>query len=137
MWALVAVLHRELNLPVYGLCNYNPHGFSILSMYHCAGDRTGVDGRYKHGVLMHWIGLRPSEVDRMKGNLPGMVFQKLTDLDNKRIASLLDVDKSFLTAEDEDEVQDAWRGRGTRWSLRLCTGWDWLHGKLGRSDARK
>ncbi|KAL7552380.1 hypothetical protein ACHAWF_015614, partial [Thalassiosira exigua] len=104
--ALVAALHRELDLPVYGLCDCNPYGVSVLSLYHRAGDRMGVDGRDKYGVPMRWIGLRPSEVAGLKGDLPETVFQKLTDLDNKRIASLLDADGSFLTAEDEDEVRD-------------------------------
>ena len=34
------------------------------------------------------------------------MFQKLTDLDNKRIASLLDPDDVFSTEENEEEVRE-------------------------------
>ena len=104
--ALVSTLHNELELPVVGLCDCNPYGISVLALYHYAGDRMGVDGRSRYSVPMQWLGFRPSEVARLKDDLPETVFQKLTDLDNKRCASLLDPDHSFLTEEDEDEVRD-------------------------------
>ena len=103
--ALVSALHRELDLPVVGLCDCNPYGVSVLSMYHCAGDRMGVDGRRRYTVPIRWLGLRPSEVDGLRGELPETVFQRLTDLDRKRIASLLDSENPFLTDEDEEEVR--------------------------------
>ena len=103
--ALVSALHRELDLPVVGLCDCNPYGVSVLSMYHCAGDRMGVDGRWRYTVPIRWLGLRPSEVDGLRGELPETVFQRLTDLDRKRIASLLDSENPFLTDEDEEEVR--------------------------------
>lgn len=104
--ALVNTLHRELELPVVGLCDCNPYGVSVLSLYHCAGDRMGVDGRRRYSVPIQWLGLRPSAVARLKDDLPETVFQQLTDLDNKRAASLLDAEHSFLTEEDEEEVRN-------------------------------
>ena len=69
----------------------------------------GVDGRMRYSVPIEWIGLRPSDVDGLKCELPGTVFQKLTDLDTKRIASLLDTEKNsnnpFLTHEDGEEIE--------------------------------
>jgi len=69
----------------------------------------GVDGRMRYSVPIEWIGLRPSDVDGLKSELPGTVFQKLTDLDTKRIASLLDTEKNsnnpFLTHEDGEEIE--------------------------------
>ena len=105
--ALVSALHRELQIPVAGICDCNPFGISVLALYHCAGDRMGVDGRRRYTVPIEWLGLRPSKVARLKNRLPETVFQKLTDLDNKRIASLLDnPDDPYLTKEDEVEVRD-------------------------------
>ena len=104
--ALVSTLHKELELPVIGLCDCNPFGISVLALYHYAGDRMGVDGRMRYSVPIQWAGLRPSDVARLKDDLPETVFQKLTDLDNKRIASLLDPNHAFLSEEDEDEVRD-------------------------------
>ncbi|KAL9180706.1 hypothetical protein ACHAXT_011159 [Thalassiosira profunda] len=103
--ALVSALHRELDLPVVGLCDCNPYGVSVLALYHCAGDRMGVDGRRRYSVPMQWLGLRPSEVAQLKDRMPETVFQKLTDLDKKRIASLLDQEDGFLTEDDEEEVR--------------------------------
>jgi meiotic recombination protein SPO11 len=107
--ALVSTLHRELRLPVAGICDCNPFGISVLALYHCAGDRMGVDGRRRYTVPIRWLGLRPSKVARLKNKnkLPESVFQKLTDLDNKRIASLLDnPEDPYLTEADEAEVRD-------------------------------
>ena len=104
--ALVKTLHAELGLPVVGVCDCNPYGVSVLALYHCAGDRMGVDGNRRYSVPMRWLGLRPSEVARIKGSLPETVFQKLTELDNKRITSLLGVGDTFLTGEEEEEVRE-------------------------------
>ena len=104
--ALVSTLHTELELPVIGLCDCNPFGISVLALYHYAGDRMGIDGRMRYSVPIQWLGLRPSEVARLKDDLPETVFQKLTDLDSKRIASLLETEHAFLSEEDEDEVRE-------------------------------
>ncbi len=107
--ALVSTLHRELRLPVAGICDCNPFGISVLALYHYAGDRMGVDGRRRYTVPIQWLGLRPSRVAQLKNEnkLPETVFQTLTDLDNKRIASLLDnPEYPYLTEEDEAEVRD-------------------------------
>jgi len=104
--ALISTLHNELELPVIGLCDCNPYGISVLSLYHCAGERMGVDGRMRYSVPIQWLGLRPSEVARLKDDLPETVFQKLTDLDKKRMTSLLDPNHEFLSEEDEEEVRD-------------------------------
>jgi meiotic recombination protein SPO11 len=103
--ALVSTLHRELNLPVIGLCDCNPFGISVLALYHYAGERMGIDGRKRYTVPMRWLGLRPSKVAELKDELPDTVFQKLSDLDYKRITSLLDSGNPFLTEEDEEEVR--------------------------------
>lgn len=104
--ALVHSLHHELDLPVFGLCDCNPYGVSVLALYHCAGERMGVDGRRRYSVPIQWLGLRPSEVGELRDDLPETVFQKLTDLDNKRIDSLLDPEDPFLTEEEQDEVRE-------------------------------
>eukprot|EP00956_Cyclotella_meneghiniana_P003799 scaffold4598_cov73-Cyclotella_meneghiniana.AAC.18 len=102
--ALVQSLHKELDLPVVGICDSNPFGISVMALYHCAGDRMGVDGNMKYSVPIRWIGLRPSTVSDLKDRLPKEVFQKLTDRDYKRIDALLDETHSFLNEEREDEI---------------------------------
>jgi meiotic recombination protein SPO11 len=102
--ALVQTLHKELNLPVVGLCDSNPFGISVIALYHCAGDRMGIDGNMKYSVPIRWIGLRPSTVAGLEDRLPKEVFQKLTDLDYKRIDALLDKTHLFLNEEREEEI---------------------------------
>mmetsp|Transcript_18230 Transcript_18230/g.41265 ORF Transcript_18230/g.41265 Transcript_18230/m.41265 type:complete len:680 (-) Transcript_18230:48-2087(-) len=107
--ALVHALHHELELPVVGICDCNPFGVSVLALYCYAGERMGIDGRMRYSVPIEWIGLRPSDVDGLKSELPGTVFQRLTDLDRKRITSLLDTENNsnnpFLTEEDGEEIE--------------------------------
>jgi meiotic recombination protein SPO11 len=100
----VQSLHRELDLPVVGICDSNPFGISVLALYHCAGDRMGVDGNMKYSVPIRWIGLRPSTVADLEDQLPKEVFQKLTDRDYKRIDALLDETHSFLNEAREEEI---------------------------------
>ncbi|EED90408.1 spo11-like protein, partial [Thalassiosira pseudonana CCMP1335] len=102
--ALVNTLHKELDIPVVGICDSNPFGISVLALYYCAGERMGVDGRMKYTVPMMWIGLRPSTVESLEDDLPKDVFQSLTDLDYKRIDSLLDEDNLFLNEERYEEI---------------------------------
>lgn len=106
--ALVKTLHDELDLPVVGLCDMNPYGISVLSVYFCAGDRMGVDGNYRYSVPIEWMGLRPTEVRKLheKHKLPDTVFQTLTDLDRKRMDSLTDEMSPYLDEDEKDEVAE-------------------------------
>ena len=106
--ALVKTLHEELNLPVLGLCDMNPYGISVLSVYFCAGDRMGVDGNYRYSVPIEWMGLRPTCFKELheKHKLPNTVFQALTDLDRKRMDSLTDEMSPYLDEDEKDEVAE-------------------------------
>lgn len=104
--ALVHTLYNELKIPVLGLCDGNPYGISVLAMYHCAGNRMGVDGGTRFGVPIKWLGLRPSHVAELEDELPKTVFQKLTELDYKRADALLDETNPFLNGENREERQD-------------------------------
>jgi len=63
--AMVHACHRELGLPVYGLADCDPHGVMVLHTYKHS-ERPGVDGGSRYGVPIKWLGLRPSQVDRLK-----------------------------------------------------------------------
>jgi len=106
--ALVKALHEELDLPVLGLCDMNPYGISVLSVYFCAGDRMGVDGNYRYSVPIEWMGLRPTDFAALheKHRLPNTVFQALTDLDRKRMDSLTDEMSPYLDEDEKDEVSE-------------------------------
>ncbi len=60
----------------------------------------------KYGVPIKWLGLRHSHVAELEEELPKTVFQKLSDLDYKRIDALLDETNPFLDCKNRNERQD-------------------------------
>ena len=82
-------LQQSLKLPVYGLCDCNPYGISVLQTFQYQGlashrastnNNKNNNTRNRHFDLK-WMGLRPSQVEEL--NLPAGVYQQLTDLDKK------------------------------------------------------
>jgi hypothetical protein len=49
----------------------------------------GVRDRYH--VPIQWLGLRPSHVAELKGELPREVYQHLTELDRRKIEKLCQI----------------------------------------------
>lgn len=87
--ALVHRMQQELQLPVYGLCDCNPFGLGVLHTYERGSERRGVDGGDRYSVAMRWVGLKPSYIqDELQGELPRDVFQRLTTVDERRLAKL-------------------------------------------------
>jgi meiotic recombination protein SPO11 len=97
-------LQQSLQLPVYGLCDCNPYGISVLNTYHYdqvvrGGAKTRgrppqqQQRRRRHLLQLQWMGLRPSQIADL--DLPPTVFQQLTDMDKKRLHSLLDETHPF------------------------------------------
>jgi meiotic recombination protein SPO11 len=101
-------LQHLLKIPALGLCDCNPYGISVLNTYQyeygakvekarqraTADDQTEVNGSGEEPTLeLQWIGLRPSQVKNL--DLPRSVFQELSRLDKKRLATLLDENHPF------------------------------------------
>ncbi|KAG7363820.1 hypothetical protein IV203_037021 [Nitzschia inconspicua] len=111
----VHCLQQLLQIPAVGLyCN--PYGVSVLHTYqfeHGARierakqqqqqQQQNTIGTVEDGhttttpsssqLQIHWIGLRPSQVQQL--NLPKSAFQQLSRLDKKRLESFLDSDHPF------------------------------------------
>ncbi len=49
--ALVSTLHRELGLPVDGMCAYNPYGIQVMSTFSFS-NLIGLDGGHRYSVPM-------------------------------------------------------------------------------------
>jgi meiotic recombination protein SPO11 len=99
--AVVSALHRDLDLPVYGLCDCNPYGVSVLNTFCKSGGGTtnnnsGGGGIYfaDSAIPMQWMGLRASQVEAIRNDLPDAVFQAMTDGDVKRLESLMNDETS-------------------------------------------
>jgi meiotic recombination protein SPO11 len=88
--ALVSSLHRYFALPVYGICDCNPYGVSVLSTFQKGGKKKSLDRDDSYGVPIMWLGLKPSVVQKLQieKRLPLDVFQQMTEFDRKRLRSL-------------------------------------------------
>jgi hypothetical protein len=52
--AFVRSLHKELDLPVVGICDYNPHGIQVLGAYYSSNLWVLMEGIY---ILFQYVGL--------------------------------------------------------------------------------
>ena len=98
--SLVHSLHHELHLPVYGLADCNPYGMMVLQTYQYGSERRGLDGGARYSVPLQWLGLRPSQVERIaeennSSRLPPGIYQQLTALDQRRLELMLDENHKF------------------------------------------
>jgi meiotic recombination protein SPO11 len=107
--AMVHRLEQELNLPVYGLGDCNPFGLGVLHTYERGSARMGVDGGDRYSVGLRWIGLKPSYVqEELEGQLPRDVYQRLTDVDERRLEKLCDECHPFHNnhRDGEDRLEE-------------------------------
>tara|TARA_B110000971_G_C19874322_1_gene437722 strand:+ start:364 stop:672 length:309 start_codon:yes stop_codon:yes gene_type:complete len=75
---------------VFGLCDCNPFGLSILLTYRRASSKFGADPT-RYSVDIKWLGFRPSQVPAL--NLDKSAFQPMTATDNTIASNLLAADK--------------------------------------------
>jgi meiotic recombination protein SPO11 len=104
---LVFVLHNTLDIPVYGLADCNPYGLAVLQTYFRGGMKNEMDGGDRYHVPIQWIGLRPSQLNSENENvdpsfrqMPREVYQKLTELDLKKINSLNNETNQFMNVNE-------------------------------------
>jgi meiotic recombination protein SPO11 len=105
--AFVHTMHIAFgNLPVYGVCDCNPYGVGVLWAYQQGSHRLGLDGGDRYSVPIQWLGLRPSQVNRLRraNQLPDTtnVFQELTEHDRKKLKSLSHPTHQFHHAATAD-----------------------------------
>jgi len=112
-------LQRVLNLPAFALCDGNPYGISVLHTYQydqkagvAYGSSQGRRSRTKSPLHLKWLGLRPSQLEKL--SLPPSVFQQLTDMDKKRLDSLMSESHEFHQQGNSDlrlkELEDMANG---------------------------
>mmetsp|Transcript_22349 Transcript_22349/g.33791 ORF Transcript_22349/g.33791 Transcript_22349/m.33791 type:complete len:195 (-) Transcript_22349:2466-3050(-) len=87
--SLVWRLYQQFRLPVLGICDCNPYGIGVLYTYFRGSKRIGIDGEDRYSVPICWLGLRPSQVEKLRkaSKLPPDVYQKLTEFDRKKLKS--------------------------------------------------
>lgn len=59
--AFVNTLYQTLQIPIFGICDCNPFGVSVLQTFEKGGSKMGLDATL-YSVPVYWLGLRPSHV---------------------------------------------------------------------------
>jgi hypothetical protein len=131
--AMVFCLSRLLNVPVMGLADCNPYGVAVLQSYFRGGRGNGGESNMERfSVPIQWMGLRPSQLiqgldvraecadlttggesgvlEEVEHNLPFQklpkeVFQKLSDMDMKKLKSLLDETNEFVHLNESRRME--------------------------------
>lgn len=133
--AMVFCLSRLLHVPVMGLADCNPYGVAVLQTYFRGGTRGngGESNAERYSVPIQWMGLRPSQLmvqpqyeenieDPPGGNddvltiatpgnncpfqnLPKEVFQKLSDMDVKKLNSLMNETNEFVHLNESRRME--------------------------------
>lgn len=122
--AMVYCLHHTLHLPIYGLADCNPYGVVVLQTYFRGSAKNEMDGGDRYHVPIQWVGLRPSQLigenafvdSRLSKSLPREVYQKLTELDLKKI-------DSFLRDHNSNSFIGVNEVRGMEMELMKENGW--------------
>ena len=93
------------SLPIYGIADCNPYGIGVLQTY-----ANGFGQSNDFQLPVQWLGLRPyqlldtessgeneeSELWNKMNQLPNEVYQKLTEMDERKLKSLLQESNGFV-----------------------------------------
>ncbi|CAI5703041.1 unnamed protein product [Peronospora effusa] len=111
----VSLLSRVFELPVFGLCDCNPFGLSIMLTYKLGSARMPLES-LQYAVDIKWVGFRPSQAARL--GLPSSSLKALTRKDIAVADSLLRT--SFVQANGayKEEVE-MWLGDSLPWKIEL------------------
>ena len=139
--ACVYALYQNLQIPIYGLCDCNPFGISVLMTYWKGSDKLGVESD-RYSVPIQWLGIRPSQIEALQNELPNEVFQTLSDLDRSRLMNLSRETCRFIYDIDDrlyeinKMIENGWKVEleSLQWfGLEFIS--QWLASKIHESDA--
>lgn len=147
--AFVHTMHTSFGrrLPVYCLCDCNPYGVGVLWTYCQGSKRIGVDGGDRYSVPIQWLGLRPSQVEKLRkeDKMPDTnnVFQDLTDHDRKKLESLSHASHPFHAGVTNSSARLEELKRMKKYKVELeALQWmgmdyicDWLYNVIQRHHA--
>ena len=90
-------LKAELKIPILGLVDSDPYGLKILSVYMSGSKNMSYDSASLTTRDIHWLGVRPSDLDRY--NIPQQCRLAMTEHDLRTGKELLQED--FITKNPE------------------------------------
>lgn len=74
-------------LPIYGLCDWNPFGLSLLLTYRCGSVHMGIEA-YKYAVPIRWLGLHYDDI--MSIDVPASARKEFSKEDRCKVRSLFE-----------------------------------------------
>ena len=87
--ALVHVISIKFPyLIIFGICDYNPHGLSLLLTYKLGSMNTNFEAEGFKAERLKWLGLRTDQISSL--NLDNSCFETMKDTDIQKIKWLLD-----------------------------------------------
>ncbi|RZD30567.1 MAG: DNA topoisomerase [uncultured DHVE6 group euryarchaeote] len=101
---LVSRLNKELKLPVYVFCDFDPYGYYIYSVYKQGSINLAFFSEKSGCPDAKYIGLKHDDIKEFK--IPKTNFIKLTDQDLKRLKEIKNYEW-FKKKEWQDEIQKA------------------------------
>ena len=101
---LVSRLNKELKLPVYVFCDFDPYGYYIYSVYKQGSINLAFFSEKAGCPDAKYIGLKHDDIKEFK--IPKTNFIKLTEQDLKRLKEIKNYEW-FKKKEWQDEIQKA------------------------------
>ena len=98
------LLVTELNLPVLGLVDADPYGLKILSVYMSGSKNMSYDSASLTSSNIHWLGVRPSDLDRY--NIPEQCRLPMTAKDIKTGREMME--EEFISKNAEWHAELEW-----------------------------
>lgn len=111
----LSFLTKALHIPVFGLCDCNPFGLSIMLTYKLGSARMPLES-LQYAVDIKWIGVRPSQIAALA--LPISSLQALTRKDVAVAGSLLRAGFIQANLQFRNEVQ-MWLSNTLPWKVEL------------------
>ena len=88
--ALVSALRTQLQLPVFGLCDWNPFGLALLLSYKIGSVTGGAEASRYAVPSMAWLGLRAAQIDRLQRKEGIELSSKpFSPVDRRKVQSML------------------------------------------------
>ena len=99
--ALVHALRTQLQVPVYGLCDWNPFGLALLLSYKIGSAAGGAEASRYAVPCMAWLGLRAAQIDRLESESGTTLSSKpFTPIDTRKSRAMLKTNEFMVDPQN-------------------------------------
>ena len=112
--AFTSRLSVELNIPVLGICDWNPGGLTVMMVFR-NGSNNNAEGALYPCPNFHWLGLLAEDVDELQNQSVPMTMQDKTRLESHVLAA----EKTPLAFQQQLEIMQEKKIRVELQALRF------------------